>query len=150
MEYLDIWASSIIFFLSASFFGTTVQSLNHKVPSKSSRKQLTFGSPSNNLLLGCAIPSSFFCVSMISSLNRGVSMMLCSDKSVSLVTQHVHNYICLAWMIVNFQLVVLDQLKQSSLPHVQVQLREDVLQAHVVYVDVSHITKQVMSPYYQC
>jgi hypothetical protein len=34
--------------------------LNHNIPSASSQKQLTFGSPSSNLLLRCAIPSSFF------------------------------------------------------------------------------------------
>jgi hypothetical protein len=46
MEYLDIWASSNIFFFNASFFGSTSLSLNHKVPSLSSWKQATFGSPS--------------------------------------------------------------------------------------------------------
>jgi hypothetical protein len=46
MEYLDVWASSKIFFFGASFFGTTSLFLNQKVPSASSQKQATFRSPS--------------------------------------------------------------------------------------------------------
>jgi hypothetical protein len=57
--------------------------MNHKVPFASSQKHLTFRSPSANLLLRCAIPSSFFYVVMISSLSSGVRVMLCNDKSGS-------------------------------------------------------------------
>jgi hypothetical protein len=45
MEYLDVWASSKIFFLRASLLGTTSLSLNHRVPFASPQKQATFGSP---------------------------------------------------------------------------------------------------------
>jgi hypothetical protein len=44
-------------------------------------------------------------------------------------------------VIVNFWLVVLDQLDPSSLPHVQARLSEDVLQAFVVCIDMNHILK---------
>jgi hypothetical protein len=44
-------------------------------------------------------------------------------------------------MIVDFQLIVLDQPEPSSLPHVQIQLGKDVLQAFVVRIDMNHIPK---------
>jgi hypothetical protein len=66
--------------LECFLFGT-ILSLKHRVPSTSSWKQFTFGSASCILLLRCAIPSSFFYAAMISSLNRVVTVMLCSDKS---------------------------------------------------------------------
>ncbi len=65
---------------------------------------------------------------------------------VSLATQHVCNDIFLSWVIVNFQIVVLDQLEPSLLPLVQVRLSENVLQALVVRIDMSHIPKKIMSP----
>jgi hypothetical protein len=48
--------------------------------------------------------------------------------------------------IVNFQLVVLDQFESPLLPHVQIQLGKDVLQAFVVHIDMNHIPKQIASP----
>jgi hypothetical protein len=42
---------------------------------------------------------------------------------------------------VNFQLIVFDQLEPSSLPHVQIWLGEDVIQALVVRIDMNHIPK---------
>jgi hypothetical protein len=57
------------------------------------------------------------------------------------MTQVVCNDICLSPVIVNFQLVVLDQLKPSSLPHIQIWLGKDVLQAFVVRINVNHIPK---------
>jgi hypothetical protein len=44
-------------------------------------------------------------------------------------------------VVVDFQLVVLDQLKPSLLPHIQVRLSEDVLQDFVVCIDMNHIPK---------
>jgi hypothetical protein len=46
------------------------------------------------------------------------------------------NYICLARMITNFQLIILDQFQPSSLPHVQVRLSEKILQTFVISVDM--------------
>jgi hypothetical protein len=55
------------------------------------------------------------------------------------MNQRVHNDVCLSRVIVNFQLVVFDQLEPSSLPHVQIRLSKDVLQAFVVRIDMDHI-----------
>jgi hypothetical protein len=57
------------------------------------------------------------------------------------MTQCVRNDVCLSQVLVNFQLVVLDQLEPSSLPHVQIWLVKDVLQAFVVRIDMNHISK---------
>jgi hypothetical protein len=55
------------------------------------------------------------------------------------VTQCVCNDVGLTQVIVNFQLVVLDQLEPPSLHHIRIQLGEVVLQAFVVRVDMNHI-----------
>jgi hypothetical protein len=55
------------------------------------------------------------------------------------MTQRVCDDICLSQVIVDFQLVVPDQLELSSLPHVQIRLGKDVLQAFVVRMDMNHI-----------
>jgi hypothetical protein len=57
------------------------------------------------------------------------------------MTQRVCNDVCLSRVIVNFQLIVLDQLDPSSLPQVQIWLDKDVLQAFVVRIDMNHIPK---------
>jgi hypothetical protein len=51
------------------------------------------------------------------------------------MTQRVCNDICISRVIVDFQLIVLDQLEPSLLPHVQIRLGKDVLQAFVVHID---------------
>jgi hypothetical protein len=61
--------------------------------------------------------------------------------ALSLTTQRVRNYIFLAQMVMNFLLVVLDQLESSSMPYVQVWLCEDVLQTLVVHINVNHIPR---------
>jgi hypothetical protein len=60
---------------------------------------------------------------------------------VSLTTQRVHNDVCLSQVLVNFQLIVFDQLESSSLSHVQTWLSKDVLQDFVVRIDMNHISK---------
>jgi hypothetical protein len=57
------------------------------------------------------------------------------------MTQRVCNDISLSRVIVDFQLIVLDQLEPSLLPHVQIRLGKDVLQAFVVRIDMNHIPK---------
>jgi hypothetical protein len=57
------------------------------------------------------------------------------------MTQRIRNDVCLSQVIVNFQLIVLDQLEPSSLPHVQIRLGKDILQAFVVRIDINHILK---------
>ena len=46
----------------------------------------------------------------------------------------------------NFQVVVLDQFKPSTLPHVQIFLSKEVLQVLVVGVDITLVPDQVVSP----
>ena len=48
-------------------------------------------------------------------------------------------------MIVHLEVMILDQLKPSSLMHIQLRLSEDVLKTLMISVDVSHIAKQIMS-----
>jgi hypothetical protein len=59
--------------------------------------------------------------------------------ALSLATQRIRNDICISRVIVNFQLVVFDQLEPPSLSHVQIRLSEDVLKAFVVRIDMNHI-----------
>ena len=66
--------------------------------------------------------------------------------AIALATQSVGDYVSLAWMIVNLQVVVLDQFKPSTLPHVQIFLSEEVLQVLVVGVDITLVPNQVVSP----
>jgi hypothetical protein len=44
-------------------------------------------------------------------------------------------------MIVHLQIVVLDQLEQSVLPHLKLRLSENVLQAFVISEDIARIPK---------
>ena len=50
-------------------------------------------------------------------------------------------------MVVHFQIIVLDQLWPSMLPHVQLRLSEDVFETLVISVYVTYVSQQVMSPY---
>jgi hypothetical protein len=65
---------------------------------------------------------------------------------VSFVTQGICNHVCLTRVIVNFKIIVLDQLQPSSLSHAQIRLSEKVLQALVISEDISHIPKKIMTP----
>src|SRR6185369_12848570 len=49
-------------------------------------------------------------------------------------------------MIVNLQVIVLDQLQPSSLSHVQLTLREYILEALVISIDITLLPIQVMPP----
>jgi hypothetical protein len=64
--------------------------------------------------------------------------------AVSFVTQDILNHIRLTGMIVNLKTIVLNQLQPSSLSHVQISLSEEVLQAHMISEDMSHIPKKIM------
>jgi hypothetical protein len=65
---------------------------------------------------------------------------------VSFATQGIRNHILLTGVIVNLNIIVLDQLQPSSLPHVQISLSEEVLQDLVINEDMSHIPKEIMPP----
>jgi hypothetical protein len=66
--------------------------------------------------------------------------------AVSFVTQGICNHVCLIGVIVNFNIIVPNQLQPSCLSHVQIILSEKVLQAHVISEDMSHIPKKIMPP----
>ena len=55
--------------------------------------------------------------------------------------QSIRNDVCLAWMIVHLEVVILDQLEPSSLMHIQLRLSEDVLKTFMISVDVACIAK---------
>ena len=74
---------------------------------------------------------------MIVTFNQRVAMRF--------PAQGIRNYVCLAWMIVHLEVVILDQLEPSSLTHIQLRLSEDVLKTFMISVDVAHIAKQIMS-----
>jgi hypothetical protein len=61
-------------------------------------------------------------------------------------TQCVGYDICLAGVVVNAQVVVLDQLEPSPLPQVQFRLGEDILQALVININVALVTHQIVPP----
>jgi hypothetical protein len=66
--------------------------------------------------------------------------------AVSFATQGIRNHIRLTGMIMNLKIIVLDQLQPYSLPHVQIRLSENVLQALMISEDISHISKKIMPP----
>jgi hypothetical protein len=61
-------------------------------------------------------------------------------------TKSIGYYIGLSRVIVNFKIIILDQFNPSPLPHVQLLLRENILQALMVSVDLAAITHEVMPP----
>jgi hypothetical protein len=63
---------------------------------------------------------------------------------VYFAAQGICNHIRLTGMIMNLKIIVLDQLQSSPLPHVQIGLREKVLQSLVVGEHMSHIPKKIM------
>jgi hypothetical protein len=58
----------------------------------------------------------------------------------SFSAQCIGNDVRLAGMIMNLQFIVLDQFKPSPLPHVEVGLGENILEALVASIDVAHIS----------
>jgi hypothetical protein len=61
-------------------------------------------------------------------------------------TERIRNDIGLAWMIVYFQIIVFDEFLLAPLPHIQVCLSKDVLEAFVVSINMTFRTHQMMSP----
>jgi hypothetical protein len=57
---------------------------------------------------------------------------------MNLMTQRISNDAYLSRVIVNFQLIVLDQLEPSLLPRFQIRLGKDVLQTFVVCIYEPH------------
>jgi hypothetical protein len=65
---------------------------------------------------------------------------------VSFAAQGIRNHIRLTGVIMNLKIIVLDQLKSSSLMHVQISLSENVLQSLMVDEDMNHIPKKIVLP----
>jgi hypothetical protein len=66
---------------------------------------------------------------------------------VLLSTQGVDYDIGLAWMVVYSKIIILNQLHPSSLPHIQIRLSKDVLEAFVVTVYLTSLTDEIVPPY---
>jgi hypothetical protein len=66
--------------------------------------------------------------------------------AIALKAQGIGNYVGFPRMIVNFQVVVLDQLQPSTLSHIQILLGEEVLEALMIGIDVAFVPNQVVSP----
>jgi hypothetical protein len=60
-----------------------------------------------------------------------------------------HN-ICFSWVILQGEFIVLDEFHPSPLPHVQLLLVEQILQAFVITEDSENAPIEVVSPYLQC
>jgi hypothetical protein len=58
-------------------------------------------------------------------------------------------HVGLPGVVVDFEVIILDQFKPSSLMEVEVRLREDVLQTLVISEDVALVPDQIMPPYFQ-
>jgi hypothetical protein len=65
---------------------------------------------------------------------------------VLLPTQGIRNQIRLAWIIENFQVIILDELQPSALPKVEIPLSEYVFQALVINVDSALGSHNIVSP----
>ena len=49
----------------------------------------------------------------------------------------------------HFKIIILDQFKPSTLPHVEIGLSENVLETLVISIDVALIAKQIVTPYFE-
>src|SRR5688572_33365830 len=63
-----------------------------------------------------------------------------------LPTQGICNQIRLAWVIVNLQVIILNELQPTTLPKVEILLSEYVLQALMVRVYLALSSHNVVSP----
>jgi hypothetical protein len=64
--------------------------------------------------------------------------------TMGLMAQSIGNNVCLARMIVNLEIIIFNQLKPSSLMHVQLRLGENIFEAFMVSIDIAHIAQQIM------
>jgi hypothetical protein len=63
-----------------------------------------------------------------------------------LLTQEIYNQICLVWMVVNLQVIILDELQPMTLSKVYIFLSKDILQALMVRIDLTLGPHYIMSP----
>ena len=67
-----------------------------------------------------------------------------------LPTQGICNQICLAWVIVNLQIIILNELQPTALPKVEILLSEYVLQTLMIRVYLALSSHNVVSPNLKC
>jgi hypothetical protein len=67
-----------------------------------------------------------------------------------LATQGICNQICLAWVIVNLQIVILNKLQPTALPRVEILLSEYILQTLMIRIYLALDSHNVMSPNLKC
>src|SRR5688572_2034991 len=67
-----------------------------------------------------------------------------------LPTQGICNQICLAWVVMNFQIIILNKLQPTALPKVEILLSEYVLQALMIRVYLALSSHNVASPNLKC
>jgi hypothetical protein len=56
------------------------------------------------------------------------------------VTECICHYISFAWVIMDFQFIILNKLEPSPLSHIEFCLGEDILQAFMICINVTDIT----------
>src|SRR5688572_11370209 len=67
-----------------------------------------------------------------------------------LPTQGICNQICLAWVVMNLQIIILNELQPTTLPKVEILLSEYVLQALMICVYLALSSHDVVSPNLEC
>jgi hypothetical protein len=70
-----------------------------------------------------------------------------SCVAILVMAQCIGYYISLPWVVVNPKIIILNQLKPSTLSQIQVVLREYVFETLVVTVYLTSMTDEVVPPY---
>ena len=73
-----------------------------------------------------------------------------SKRTRRLLTKSISHYISLAWVIVNYTIIIFYQLQPSPLPQIQFFLVHQIFQTLMISVDGTFFSKQVMPPNFQC
>jgi hypothetical protein len=60
-------------------------------------------------------------------------------------TKSISNHIGLPRVILNCKVIVLYQLKSSTLPHIQLLLRQNIFETLMISIDITSLTIEVMS-----
>ena len=69
---------------------------------------------------------------------------------MAFTAQRVSYYVSLSGVIMQFHIIILDELQPSPLPEVQLLLRENILQTLVIRVHLAMVSNQKMSLSLQC
>jgi hypothetical protein len=73
-------------------------------------------------------------------------LLFAKSGCYSFAAQGIRNHIRFARVIMNLNIIVLDQLQPSSLPHAPIGPSGKVLQALVVSEDMRHIPNKITPP----